>query len=84
MNQETITVTTKGTFTLPAHIRKDMGVNVKGDRLAIHFDKAKSQVIIKKTTSFEDIQKLTEPYIKGKKPLLNPSEFYHQNRANGV
>ena len=32
-----ITMTSKGTFTLPARVRKDFGLNKKGDRLMLRY-----------------------------------------------
>ena len=32
-----ITMTSKGTFTLPAQVRKDFGLNKKGDRLMLRY-----------------------------------------------
>lgn len=76
MKQATITVTTKGTFTLPAHIRREMGVNQKGDRLAISFDAEKKQVVISAPNNFNAIQARLAPYVKNKKPLQDVSLYY--------
>jgi len=82
MSQSTITVTTKGTFTLPAYIRKEMGVNKKGDRLAISFDKKSKKVTISPPGSFDfaAIQARLAPYVKNKKPLLDVSGYYNQRK----
>ena len=80
MNQETITVTTKGTFTLPAHIRIDMGVKKTGDRLAIHFDKTKKQVIISAPNDFQAIEDRLAPYLKNVKPLKDVSTYYSKRK----
>lgn len=73
---KTITMTTKGTFTLPAALRLKMGVNSKGDKLRIEFDEINQQLIIKKPISLEKIQGDLAPYTKELPPLLNPGEFY--------
>lgn len=80
MDQKVITVTTKGTFTLPAAIRKELGVNKNGDRLAIHYDKQKKQVVIAATKDFEAVKARLAPYVKNKKPLLDVSDFYSKRK----
>lgn len=80
MNQMVITVTTKGTFTLPAAIRKELDINKKGDRLAIHYNKQKKQVVISATKDFEAVKARLAPYVKNKKPLLDVSGFYAKRK----
>ena len=77
--KNTITMTSKGTFTLPAEIRKKIGVNKLGDKLNIEFNEKTNQVVISKPTSLDDIQKYTSKYIK-KEPLIGVDKFYQDNR----
>jgi bifunctional DNA-binding transcriptional regulator/antitoxin component of YhaV-PrlF toxin-antitoxin module len=44
MFQKAITMTSKGTFTLPAKVRKELGVNKAGDQLVLRYH-AKSQSV---------------------------------------
>lgn len=77
---KTITMTTKGTFTLPAALRAKMGVNAKGDKLRIEFDEANQQLIIKKPISLQEIHKDLAPYTTKVPPLTNVSGFYRKRK----
>ena len=77
--KNTITMTSKGTFTLPVEIRKKIGVNKLGDKLNIEFNEKTNQVVITKPISIDDIQKYTAKYIK-KSPLKNVDKFYQENK----
>lgn len=78
---KTITMTTKGTFTLPSSIRKKLGVNNKGDKLTIELDEANQRVIISKPTDLAAIHKKLKPYIKTSKPLSDVSGYYAIRKA---
>jgi len=73
---KTITMTTKGTFTLPAALRAKMGVSTHGDKLQIEYDEVKQQLIIKKPVSLEKIQKDLASYTVKVQPLQDASGFY--------
>ena len=77
---KTITMTTKGTFTLPAVFRAKMGVNAKGDKLRIEFDETNQQLVIKKPTSLEEIHKDLAPYVNKVPPLADVSGFYRKRK----
>lgn len=78
--KNTITVTTKGTFTMPASIRKRLGVSTKGDKLAYTYDEKNERLIIEKPKDgFETLNKDLAVYVNLKQPLINVSEHY-QNR----
>jgi len=79
----TITMTTKGTFTLPAAFRKKLGVNNKGDKLTVVLDEANQRVIISKPADLATLHEKLKPYIKTRKPLSNVSNYY-QNRKPRV
>lgn len=77
-----ISMTSKGTFTLPVKIRESMGLRKKGDRLVITFDPETKTAEISKPQDFQELQKITSKYVtRGKKPLLNVDEFYQANRG---
>ncbi len=73
---KTITMTTKGTFTLPASIRRRLGVNNKGDKLAIVLDEANQRVIISKPADLSSIHQELKPYVQAKTPLSDVSGLY--------
>lgn len=77
---KTITMTTKGTFTLPAAMRAKMGVNTKGDKLRVEFDEVNQQLIIKKPISLDEIQKDLAPYAAKVPPLTDVSGFYSKRK----
>jgi len=75
-------MTTKGTFTMPAHIRKAMGVNTKGDKLIYKYDEAKKRITIEKpSVDLNALQKKMARFIKpNTPPLRSVDEFYQKNR----
>lgn len=76
----TITMTTKGTFTLPSSIRKKLGVNNKGDKLNIELDETNQRVIITKPTDLSILHEKLKPYIKTSKPLSDVSSYYTKRK----
>lgn len=76
-----IAMTSKGTFTLPAQIRKSMGLRGKGDQLIIKFNPATKTAEISKPVDFRELQARTSKYAaQPKKPLLEVSDFYQKTR----
>ncbi|MCA9349622.1 AbrB/MazE/SpoVT family DNA-binding domain-containing protein [Candidatus Saccharibacteria bacterium] len=82
---DTITMTSKGTFTMPIKFRQQLGVNKLGDRLTIDFDESGRKVIISRPESFKDISQFVQSNIAKVKPLKDPAEYYQKNRpvSNG-
>lgn len=81
MNQ-TITMTTKGTFTMPAKIRKQLGVNKQGDKLIYTYDEKNQRLIIEKPRmDFKEIQDQLRRHIDPSiPPLMDVDKFYQDNR----
>lgn len=52
-----ISMTSKGTFTLPAKVRKELGLNSRGDKLLMDFSSASNEITIKKPADIRKIQK---------------------------
>ena len=72
-----LTMSNKGTFTLPIEIRKAFGLEHAGAKLLISFNEVTKQVIIEKQQDFQSLQSQTKKLIKkNKKPLTDVSEFY--------
>jgi len=67
MTQKVLKVGSSAAVTIPKDILKELGVRI-GDRITLHFNKAKRAVIIESTkaTSLEDqkIARLTMSFIK--------------------
>lgn len=78
----TITMTSKGQFTLPAHVRKAMALREQGDKLLLEFSATTHQAVLTKPTSFTDIQKKATAYIKpGTPPLADVGTLYETREA---
>lgn len=78
----TITMTSKGQFTLPTSVRKAMALNKQGDKLLLNFSPTKQQAILTKPASFTDIQARAKAYIKpGTPPLSSVTSFYETRDA---
>ncbi len=72
-----ITITSKGQVTLPAYVRRQMGV-ADGGVLQIDFNEHQQRLVVTKPVSFEDIQAEAARYVKpGTKPLKDASGFYN-------
>ena len=73
----TITMTSKGQFTLPASIRKAMALRKQGDKLVLDYSPTKKQATLSKPISFEDIQARASMYVKpGTVPLGDVGALY--------
>lgn len=66
-----ITMTSKGTFTMPAAVRKKLGVTKAGDKLQLTFHQKNGEVVIKKPADLRAMQKRNAALLKarGIKPL---------------
>lgn len=56
MIQKAITMTSKGTFTLPAKVRKELGLTKAGDKLLLTFHQKNGEVTMKKPADLHAIQ----------------------------
>jgi len=56
MIQKAITMTSKGTFTLPAKVRKELGLTKAGDKLLLTFHQKNGEVTLKKPADLRTIQ----------------------------
>lgn len=79
---EFITVTSKGQTTLPAAIRRKLGIGKDGGVLQFNYDEQRNELKIKKPMSIEELSERVSRHIKpGIKPLKNVDEYYQQNRG---
>ena len=78
MKEYTITMTSKGQFTMPIEIRRALELSAVKDKLKVTYNPATRSLRIEEPVSFEDIRKRTQQCLKpGTKPLLNPRAFYN-------
>jgi bifunctional DNA-binding transcriptional regulator/antitoxin component of YhaV-PrlF toxin-antitoxin module len=77
----TLTITSKGQTTLPATIRKKLGIPQSGGTLHIAFDEHKGEAVITKPLGIEDLSRQISRHIKpGTKPLLSVDNYYQKHR----
>lgn len=69
MIQQPITMTSKGTFTLPAHIRKDLGLKKIGDKLMLTYHREAKTVELSGATDFEDLRNRLRPLAQASEPF---------------
>ena len=75
-------MTSRGQFTLPAHVRRAMELQRQGDKLTIDFKPESKQVILSKPVSIADIQARAKHYIRrGTPPLTDVDAFYNTREA---
>ncbi len=75
----TITLTSKGQFTMPVQVRRAFGIDSEGGKLTLLFNPQTKQAKIEQPASFETIQSMAASYMKpGVRPLENPRAFYEQ------
>lgn len=76
-----ITITRKGQTTLPASIRRKLGIGANGGTLELRFDEKKGEVTISKPVSISELSNKITSYLKpGIEPLTDVDTFYQQQR----
>ena len=80
--KDTITITSKGQTTIPAPVRRKLGLDKGGGVLQINFNENKNELVISKAISIDELSKKLTGYIKpGVKPLVDADAFYQANRT---
>lgn len=76
-------MTSKGTFTLPAKVRKELGLNKAGDSLLLQYHKKSGQIIIEKPLDLQEIQRKNAAIAKAKgiKPITDLHEIREAKHA---
>jgi AbrB family looped-hinge helix DNA binding protein len=79
--KSTLTITSRGQTTLPADIRKELGIPRDGGKLDITYDEQRGQVILTKPLSIDELSDRLSMYVKpGTKPVLNVDDYYQEHR----
>lgn len=79
--RKTITITRKGQTTLPAEVRRKLGVARTGGVLLISFDEAHGQVTLRKPVTIAELsERATRRIQPGTPPLTNVDEYYQTHR----
>lgn len=77
-----VTITSKGQTTIPAPIRRKLGLDRTGGVLEMNFNENKNELVISKAISIDELSKRLSGYIKpGVKPLVDVDDFYQTNRT---
>ena len=79
--EDDISVTSKGTFTLPVKIRRLLGLSEKGAKLKIRFFLDTNEAVISKPKEFSEIQQMSQKHIKKARPPLTDVSKFYQNRG---
>jgi len=79
--KNTITITSKGQTTLPAAVRRKLGLDKAGGILRINFDERKGELVISKPASITELSSKISRHIKpGTKPITDVNAYYQANR----
>lgn len=79
--KNTITITSKGQTTIPAPMRRKLGLDKSGGVLQVSFNERKGELIISKPVSVTELSTQISRHIKpGTKPVTNVGEYYQANR----
>ena len=79
--KDTVTITSKGQTTIPAAVRRQLGLGKNGGVLQMTFNKDKDELIISKPLSIGELSDKISSFVKtGKKPLVDVDTFYQTNR----
>jgi len=71
-----VTVSSKGQITLPAEVRRTLGIESgKSNKLSLEI-KGDQTAVIKVPKSLDELHEYLGPKIAGKKPLTDVSSFY--------
>jgi bifunctional DNA-binding transcriptional regulator/antitoxin component of YhaV-PrlF toxin-antitoxin module len=79
--EDDISVTSKGTFTLPVKMRRLLGLSEKGAKLKIRFFIDTNEAVISKPQGFDEIQQLSKKHLKKQRPPLTDVSKFYQNRG---
>jgi AbrB family looped-hinge helix DNA binding protein len=78
---DTITITSKGQTTIPANIRRKLGLDKTGGILRVSFNERNKELVISQPVSIAELSERVSRYIKpGTKPVTSVDEYYQLNR----
>ncbi len=75
-----LTLSSKGQITLPAHLRRQLGLN-RGDRLEATIDPERRQVTIRPVESIDQLSERISGYAKRRDPVLDVDSYYQEHRS---
>jgi AbrB family looped-hinge helix DNA binding protein len=79
----TLTITSKGQTTIPASIRRKLGLSKAGGVLQMSFNESKGELVVSKPLNLDELSQKLSRYIKpGTEPLTDVDAFYQANRES--
>ena len=79
--KNTITITSKGQTTLPAPLRRKLGLGESGGILRLSFNEAKGELVISRPVSITELSEHLSSYIKpGTRPVRSVDDYYQTHR----
>lgn len=79
--KNSITITSKGQTTIPAPLRRKLGLDAKGGVLDVRFDDTKGELIVSKPLDVDELAGKLSSYVKqNTKPLIDVDAYYQTNR----
>jgi bifunctional DNA-binding transcriptional regulator/antitoxin component of YhaV-PrlF toxin-antitoxin module len=82
MREFTITMTSKGQFTMPIEVREALGVSKSSNKLIMTLDAQNKKAKIERPVSFDQLSTRARQYIKpGTPPLVDPRAFYESREV---
>ncbi len=80
----TITISSKGQVTIPAEIRRRLGIK-KSDQLTVSYDFDNQEIILSKQMDFDDVTEFAMSKIDlSAKPVKDVSEYYNKHRQENI
>lgn len=78
-----IAATNKGTFTLPAVVRRMMNISGQGDQLTLQFNPETNVATLRKRQSLDEVRKRNRAQLpKNYKPITDAGEYFLKGRAD--
>lgn len=76
-----ISISSKGQTTLPAEVRRKLGIPRTGGTLSMRFDERKNELVISKPLTIAELSARASARIKpGTPPVTNVDEYYQAHR----
>lgn len=75
-----LTLSSKGQITLPATVRRKLGLK-QGDRLEATVDAKTRRVTIKPVETIDELSERVSGYAKPRDPVMDVNSYYQKNRS---
>ncbi len=81
---KTVTITSQGQITIPASMRRSLGLK-KGDQIDVRLNAETRSVSLRKPMSLEEVTEYAMRHIDPKaKPVTNVDEYYQKYRGETI